>query len=199
MAVHRIIEQRVSTHGDRPAIVEPGRAVSYRELNIRANTVARHLMAYGFRRGGLVVVRLPRSPSTAIVLLAILKAGGTYVLIDENGADVSWPAGISMCDRAEGDEARYVPIDLTSAFDTPCQSCPNLPIHTRESDVACVIPDRDGAPSVHVPHSTIASLRDETVPPFIRWVGEPGALDLWMALMTGATVSITAESMRSAA
>src|SRR6266850_807601 len=114
-------------------------------------------------------------------------------------ADVTWPRGLSIMEKVEDDEARYVPIDLSAALDRPCQSCPNLPILTRESDVACVIPDRDGVPPLLVPHSTIAALQAEAVPRFARWAGEPGALDLWMALMTGATVSITAESMQTAA
>jgi hypothetical protein len=199
MAVHRIIEERAAAQGDLAAIVEPGLALSYRELNLRANSVARHLIASGFRRGAVGAVRLPRSTETAIVLLGILKAGGTYVLVEDGSDGVSWPRGLSICKGEAGDEARYVPIDLSAALDRPCQSCPNLPILTRESDVACVIPDRDGLPPLLVPHSTIAALQTEAVPRFARWAGEPGALDLWMALMKGATVSIFADSMQTAA
>src|SRR6266550_511766 len=48
MAIHRIIEQRAAIHGDLTAIADAGVSLSYRELNQRANAVARHLIANGF-------------------------------------------------------------------------------------------------------------------------------------------------------
>src|ERR1044071_3202084 len=96
MAVHRIIEAHAARYGDSAAISDQRITLSYRELNQRANVVARHLMSHGFRRGGLATVRLPRSAETAIVLLGILKAGGTYALVDADGTpDARWPRGVS--------------------------------------------------------------------------------------------------------
>ena len=57
MAVHRIIEANAAKSGDLPAIADTHITLSYRELNLRANAVARHLMANGFRRGSLATVR----------------------------------------------------------------------------------------------------------------------------------------------
>ena len=65
---------------------------------------------------------------------------------------------------------------------------PNLPILTRGSDVACVLRDQDGTPALLVPHATITALPQRQVPTSVRWSGESGALDLWVALMTGATI-----------
>jgi hypothetical protein len=204
MAIHRIIEQRAATQGDLTAISAVRESLTYRELNQRANAVARHLIANGFRRGSLATVRLPRSPETAVVLLGILKAGGTYVLIDdERGASESWPRGVSFAEKVDGDELRFLAIDMTGALQHPAQSCANLPILTRSSDVACVLPDRDGAPLVLVPHETIMSLhmslQNRSALRFAQWSGEPGALDLWIALMTGATVTLGNEALQSAA
>ena len=200
MAVHRIIEQRAATQGDLTAISAARESLTYRELNQRANAVARHLIANGFRRGSLATVRLPRSPETAVVLLGVLKAGGTYALIDdERGGSESWPPGISFVEKVDGDELRFLAIDMTGALQHPAQSYANLPILTRGSDVACVLPDRDGAPLVLVPHETIMSLQNRPVLRFARWTGEPGALELWIALMTGATVTLGSESLQSAA
>src|ERR1051325_11963496 len=84
MAVHRIIETLAARSGDSTAISDDQLTLSYRELNQRANAVARHLIAHGFRRGGMATVRLPRRADTAIVLLGILKAGGAYVLIESD-------------------------------------------------------------------------------------------------------------------
>jgi non-ribosomal peptide synthetase component F len=182
------------------AISNAAESLTYHELNQRANTVARHLIANGFRRRSVATVRLPRSPETAVVLLGILKAGGTYALIDdERSGSESWPHGVSFAETTDGDQLRFVAIDMTGARQHPAQSCANLPILTRDSDVACVLPDRDGAPPVLVPHETITSLKNRPVVRDAQWTGEPGALDLWMALMTGATVTLGAESLQSAA
>jgi hypothetical protein len=135
-----------------------------------------------------------------VVLLGVLKAGGTYALIDdERGGKESWPPGVSFAEKVDGDELRFLAIDMTGALQHPAQSCANLPILTRDSDVACVLPDLDGSSLVLVPHQTITSLQNRPVFRFARWTGEPGALDLWMALMTGATVTLGNESLQSAA
>ena len=196
MAIHRTIEDRAATQGDLIAISDSGFSLSYRELNRRANCVARHLITHGFRRGALATLRLPRSLETAIVLLGVLKAGGAYALMDEKeGNAAAWPAGVSFAqkgpnDLADSDDIRYVSVDVTSALTNPASSCANLPILTRGSDVACVLPAVDDMPAVLVPHDTIAALQPKTASRFIPWTGEQGAFDLWMALLTGSTVTL---------
>ena len=199
MAVHRVIEANAAKYGDAPAISDQQITLSYRELNLRANAVARHLIAGGFRRGGLATVCLPRSAETAIVLLGILKAGGTCVLIDCDAADAQWPRGVSFSDKTEGDEIRYRIVDLAPALAQLPQSSANLPIVSRDSDVACVIADDNGTPVLLVPHATILSLQRRAASPFAEWSGEAGALDLWAGLMSGATVMLSGPALRSAA
>jgi hypothetical protein len=199
MAVHRIIESNAARYGDATAISDQRITLSYRELNQNANAVARHLIANGFRRGALATVRLPRSAETAIILLGILKAGGTYVLIDGEAGDASWPRGVSLADKTERDEVRYRTIDVAPALERSTQSFANLPIVARASDVACVIPDGDGSPALLVPHAAIMSLQQPSASPFAEWSGEAGALDLWAGLMSGATVTLSCRELRSAA
>jgi hypothetical protein len=63
-----------------------------------------------------------------------------------------------------------------------------------------VIADSNGEPLVLVPHATIMSLKHGEAPRFAEWSGEAGALDLWAALMSGATVTLSdAAAFRSAA
>jgi AMP-binding enzyme len=199
MAVHRIIEANASRYGDSPAISDHQITLSYRELNQRANIVARHLITHGFHRGGIATVCLPRSAETAIVLLGILKAGGTYVFIDSDSEDSQWPRGVSFEEKHEGNEVRFRMVNIAPALQQTPQSTANLPIVARERDVACVIPDRHGSPLVFVPHATIMSLQRRTVPPLAEWSGEAGALDLWAGLMNGATVTLSDRGLRSAA
>jgi len=199
MAVHRIIEENASRFGDLPAISDQQVTLSYRELNLRANVVARHLIAHGFHRGGVATVCLPRAAQTAIVLLGILKAGGTYVLIDSDFDDHQWPRGVSFAEKNEGHEVRFRTVDIAPALQRTPQSTANLPIVSRESDLACVIPDRDGSPLMLVPHATIMSLQRRAASPLAEWSGEAGALDLWAGLMNGATVMLSDPELRSAA
>jgi len=199
MAVHRIIEAHAARSGDSAAISDHQITLSYRELNQRANAVARHLIAHGFRRGGMATVCLPRRAETAIVLLGILKAGGTYVLIDCDANDGQWPHGLSFAEKIEGHEVRYRTVDIAPALQRAAMSSANLPIVARDSDLACVIPDRDGSPLVLVPHATIMSLQQREVSPLAEWSGDAGALDLWAGLMNGATVTLSDPELRSAA
>ena len=56
--------------------------MTYRELDERANQMARFLQARGVRRGDCVAFLLPRSLDVYIALLGILKAGAAYVPLD---------------------------------------------------------------------------------------------------------------------
>ncbi|MDZ5650804.1 amino acid adenylation domain-containing protein [Nitrospirillum sp. BR 11828] len=67
---------------DRAAMVFDGAAVSYGDLNRRANRLARRLVARGVGRDTLVGVRLLRGPALVVTLLAVLKAGGAYLPLD---------------------------------------------------------------------------------------------------------------------
>jgi hypothetical protein len=199
MAVHRIIEANAAQHGDAAAITGAGITLSYRELNQRANVMARHLLAQGFRRGGLATVCLPCNAETAVVLLGILKAGGSYVCINPATAGTEWPRGVSFAEKVEGDEIRYRVVDIAPALERVAQSSANLPIVTRGTDLACVIANSNGEPLLLVPHATIMSLQHGAVPRFADRSGEAGALDLWAALMGGATVTFSDAALRSAA
>jgi acyl-CoA synthetase (AMP-forming)/AMP-acid ligase II len=198
MAVHRIIEAKAAECGDVPAIACADITLSYRQLNQRANSMARHLLAHGFRRGGVATVCLPRNPETASVLLAVLKAGGSYVLMDPESASRYWPRGVSFAEKIDIDEIQYRMIDMTPAQQTRTSSA-NLPIVARSTDVACVIADESGEPITLVPHATIMSLRRDGAPCLAEWSCEAGALDLWAALMSGSTVTINGAALRSAA
>jgi len=199
MAVHRIIEANAAQQGDVAALTSAQITLSYRELNQRANAMARHLLAQGFRRGGVATVCLPSDVETAVVLLGVLKAGGSYVLMNPATAPREWPRGLSFAERVEGDEIRYRIVDIAPALERAPQSAANLPIVSRGTDLACVIADSNGEPLVLVPHATIMSLKRGAAPRFAEWSGEAGALDLWAALMSGATVTLTDAALRSAA
>ncbi|MGW2817180.1 amino acid adenylation domain-containing protein [Streptomyces sp. NPDC001415] len=56
--------------------------LSYTELNARADSLARRLVAHGARRGGRVGVLVERSAAVVVTLLALAKTGAAYVPLD---------------------------------------------------------------------------------------------------------------------
>ncbi|MEV8517148.1 amino acid adenylation domain-containing protein [Dactylosporangium sp. NPDC051484] len=68
--------------GDGVAVVCGGRGLSYGELNVRANRLARWLRGVGVGRGSLVALCLGRSEWLVVAALAVVKAGGAYVPLD---------------------------------------------------------------------------------------------------------------------
>lgn len=195
LSVNRIIERQSTRGGDRVAIEDGDVMLTYRELNDRANALARDLISRGLRRGSDVVVHMERGPELAIVLLAILKAGAAYTWVDLRAANGQWPYGISV---VETGVPRALSID-TDLLTNSSRHVPNLPIVTRGEDVACVLREPDGLPQVLVPHATIALLHGHPIPERSSWSSDAAALDLWLPLMAGATVTFDAAPAEVAA
>ncbi|MGF9980012.1 non-ribosomal peptide synthetase DhbF [Bacillus subtilis] len=64
------------------AVVYEDQALSYAELNERANRLARMLISEGVGPEQFVALALPRSLEMAVGLLAVLKAGAAYLPLD---------------------------------------------------------------------------------------------------------------------
>ncbi|KAF9181612.1 hypothetical protein BGZ49_004820, partial [Haplosporangium sp. Z 27] len=86
LCVHHIFENQVQTSPDAVALVYENQSLTYRELNIRANSLAHHLISLGIKPDSLVAICVDRSPAMIIGLLAALKAGGAYVPLDPSFA-----------------------------------------------------------------------------------------------------------------
>ncbi|MEW6737016.1 MAG: amino acid adenylation domain-containing protein, partial [Acidobacteriota bacterium] len=80
--IHRLFETQAAAYPDAVAVVYGEQQLSYRELNARANQLARHLRSLGVGLETPVGVCLERSLEMVIGLLAILKAGGAYLPLD---------------------------------------------------------------------------------------------------------------------
>lgn len=175
---------------DAVAVFDGTHTVTYRELNVRANTLARRLGECGLRRGAVALVRMHRSVDLATLLLAVLKAGAAYAWNEPGSrADIDLPATFCIAQRMSSSEQRYLAVDLGNAFATCAERpSPNLPILTRSSDIACVLPDSDGEPQVLVPHETITSTPVSGQSG--TWTSDQGAFDLWVSLMAGQTLRI---------
>ncbi|MGV9270945.1 amino acid adenylation domain-containing protein, partial [Kitasatospora sp. NPDC003701] len=68
---------------DRPAVgIDGGRTLTFRELDRAADRLARRLVALGVRPESRVAVLLERSVELVVAVLAVLKAGGTYLPLE---------------------------------------------------------------------------------------------------------------------
>ena len=79
---HELFEEQVALHPDAVAAVHGDRQWTYRELNGRANRLARALLARGLRREGVVAVVTERDLDWMAAVLAVFKAGGVYLPIE---------------------------------------------------------------------------------------------------------------------
>ena len=77
-----LFEARVARTPDAVAVVFGDVEVSYGELNVRVNRLARYLIGCGVGPERLVGVVVGRSVEMMVALLAVVKAGGAYVPID---------------------------------------------------------------------------------------------------------------------
>src|SRR5256885_10432114 len=79
---HEVFETQVRARPDAIAAVRGDRQLTYRELNARANQLARALLARGLSREGVVGVVTERNLDWLTAVLAIFKAGGAYLPIE---------------------------------------------------------------------------------------------------------------------
>ncbi|WP_199425894.1 amino acid adenylation domain-containing protein [Thermaerobacillus caldiproteolyticus] len=77
-----LFERQVQRIPNATAVVFEGQELSYAELNKRANQLAHFLIEKGIGPERVVALALPRSLEMVIGILAVLKAGGTYLPLD---------------------------------------------------------------------------------------------------------------------
>ena len=80
--IHEVFEAQVERAPDAVAVVFGDKCLTYRELNARANQLARRLRSLGVTPDVLVGICIERSLEMVVGILAILKAGGAYVPLD---------------------------------------------------------------------------------------------------------------------
>ncbi|MBV9491611.1 MAG: amino acid adenylation domain-containing protein, partial [Verrucomicrobia bacterium] len=80
--VHELIEDQAARTPQRVAAVFRDQQLTYRELDGRSNQIAHYLLRSGIRPGSLVGVMLDRSLDMLAGLIAVWKAGASYVPLD---------------------------------------------------------------------------------------------------------------------
>jgi acyl-CoA ligase (AMP-forming) (exosortase A-associated) len=79
-----ILSASAAQYGDRVAVVDGPRRITYAELLERSESIAALLVHRGVRKGDRVVIFLPRSIDAVSALFAVWIAGGTAVIANEH-------------------------------------------------------------------------------------------------------------------
>ena len=80
--VPQLVAAQAALSPDAPALIAGREAMTYGELNERANQLAHYLIALGVEPNNLVGLCLDRSVTEVVWALAILKAGAAYLPLD---------------------------------------------------------------------------------------------------------------------
>lgn len=80
--IAQLFEEQVKKTPDNIALVFEDKSLTYKELNEKANSLANYLRNIGINRNDIIGIMLHRSLEMFIAILAVLKAGGTYIPID---------------------------------------------------------------------------------------------------------------------
>ncbi|MEW2513754.1 amino acid adenylation domain-containing protein [Streptomyces sp. NPDC046870] len=218
--VHRLVEECAALRPDATAVRSAGGDLTYRDLNARANRLARHLRSHGAGPGAAVAVCLERGPEQITALLAVLKSGAAYVPLDpEHPSDrLAYMVADARAELVVTDGARAArlpegPGRFLTDRDWP--SLAGLPAHDPEpaatpDDLAYVIytSGSTGRPKgVEIEHRSLVDLVRWTADTFgaapgrrvalLAGVGfDASAWELWPALATGATVCVPDDTVR---
>ncbi|HEY52373.1 MAG TPA: AMP-binding protein, partial [Caldilineae bacterium] len=80
--VHERVQRQAERSPRALALAGPTDALSYGELNARANRLAHYLLGQGVGPDSIVAIFMQRSPQTVAAMLAVLKTGAAYLPLD---------------------------------------------------------------------------------------------------------------------
>ncbi|KAK6359366.1 large subunit of alpha-aminoadipate reductase [Orbilia brochopaga] len=90
-AIHDIFAENAKKHPDRPCVIETPdftepdsveRVFTYRQIDEASNILAHHLIQSGIKLGDVVMVYAYRGVDLVVAVFGVLKAGGTFSVID---------------------------------------------------------------------------------------------------------------------
>jgi amino acid adenylation domain-containing protein len=210
--VHGLVAAHATMTPEATALVSGSERISYRDLNTRANQIARHLIAAGVRPGSIVAILLNRGTDLIAATLAVLKAGAGYTLLDPDFPadrlaavldECSAPTMVTWSGTAGHDArqraGRIVELDTDAAAITAHDPA-DLEERANPETVACVMftSGSTGRPKgVATPHQALTTtFLDQSYASFgpdeivlqtspVSW--DAFALELFGALLFGAT------------
>lgn len=108
LCIHELVSERAAQTPDATAVVFQSQALTYRELDQRANQLAHVLQQRSVGPDKPVGVLLERSVEMLVTILAVLKAGGAYLPLD--------PAAPTLRNRAILEQAETTLLVTTASL-----------------------------------------------------------------------------------
>ncbi|PYP93558.1 MAG: hypothetical protein DMG65_00290, partial [Candidatus Angelobacter sp. Gp1-AA117] len=217
----RIFEEQVRANSFATALVSDEQALTYDELNRRANQVARWLARQGAATETLIGLCMERSLETCVAMLGIMKSGAAYVPLDP--ADPAprlefliKDSGVSFVLTTEKLQAR-LPDSMTKIIpldrfwkEISAEKDLNPEMNASAENLACLMytSGSTGMPrAVAVPHRGVVRLVEN------NWLADlsgaqtflqntalsfhVSAWEIWGALLSGARLAISPSSAAS--
>ena len=85
--IYQLFEEQVRKTPDQTAVIFEDRRLTYQQLNLKANQLARVLREKGTQRDSIVAIMVERSLEMMIGIMAVIKAGGAYLPISPDYPD----------------------------------------------------------------------------------------------------------------
>ena len=193
--VHTMFERCAATAPEATALISGGRRISYAELNGAANRVARYLTAHGLLAGAIVAIALPRGFDLVAAILAVLKAGAGFTLVDAR-----LPAVRQHVVLADSGASLLMDQDLTTRALADTRAAGDPRVAVRPDAVACVMftSGASGRPQgVVIPHRALTATYTareygglDARPVWLQWSpvsSDAFGLELFGALAFGGT------------
>ncbi|MET8854209.1 amino acid adenylation domain-containing protein [Amycolatopsis sp. NPDC004625] len=215
LSVLDVFADRVRERPDALAVTCAGAALTYRELDTRANRLAHGLIARGARPDARIGLCVPRGIEAVAGMLAVLKAGAAYVPLDPRYPDERLAllledsgAGLVLTTRAVRDR---VPAGTSVlVLDDDGWETGGAPVHrARPGNLACVLytSGSSGRPKgVLIEHRSVTRLcadpyarlgPDDVATQYAPLSFDASTLEIWGALLSGARLAVDTEDVPS--
>jgi amino acid adenylation domain-containing protein len=218
--LHQLFEEQVQKTPDSVAVIHNDASITYVELNNCANSLARHLQLLGVVPGIRVGILMEKTLEIAEALLGVLKAGGVYVPIN-----TSFPADrikfiledanvhivLTNVDTVPLGETKVHIVNLNNHKLSTISDYSNLQNFITSDNLAYIIytSGSTGQPKgVMVQHSALVNFlwsmharpginKDDVLLSVTSISFDIVALELFLPLITGATVVIAGKEITS--
>jgi amino acid adenylation domain-containing protein len=209
--IHQLFEQQADSTPEAVAVEDEVYRLTYRELNARANRLARHLLNLGIEPDSRVAICLERSIDLVVSQLAVLKCGAAYVPIDPAFpserqllicADCSARAVItsSRTSLPPALASRRVMIDQLDT-DEGFRTNLSLPLHSTMTAYVMYTSGSTGQPKgVAVPHRAVSRLvlncryaefqADDRVAFAANPAFDASTMEVWAPLLNGGRIIV---------
>ncbi|GAA4977569.1 non-ribosomal peptide synthetase [Actinoplanes utahensis] len=192
----------VATHPERIAVEHDGDRLTYAALDARANRLAHWLTGRGIGVEDVVALRMPRGVDAVTAVLGVQKAGAAYLPIDP-----ALPQDRIAFMVADANPALI--LDALPDLDGQPDTAPAVLPGTAHTAYVIYTSGSTGQPKgVAVTHSGVASMallaaehgvtEQSRVLQFAAFSFDVSVLEMWTALLTGATLVMVPEYLRVA-